>query len=224
MALLDLVLSVVAPHDCLVCGAEGKLICGWCAPDAFPDLPSRCYRCKQITSDFAVCESCRRNTSLRHVWVRTDYDATAKELMRVYKYERVSSAHKTITEAMDEILPYLPVATIIIPIPTATSRVRQRGYDQAELIAKAFARRRGLRFARTLLRLGKSRQTGARRHERLKQQIGAFTAIRPYLYQKSTVLLIDDVLTTGATLQAAAAALKQAGIKQANAAVFTQTL
>jgi len=222
MALLDLVLSVVAPHDCLVCGLEGRLVCGWCAPDAFPDLPSRCYRCKQITSDFAVCESCCRITSLRHVWIRTDYDTTAKELMRIYKYERVSSAHKTITEAMDEILPYLPVDTIIIPIPTATSRVRQRGYDQAELLARSLARQRSLLWVRAVTRLTQSRQVGADRHQRLSQLKNAFMVTKPLVIKNANILLVDDVVTTGATIEAMAATLKQAGAKSITAIAFAQ--
>jgi len=224
MNLIERLLGVIAPHNCLVCGDEGSLICDWCQPDAFMAIPSRCYRCRKATLDFRVCPSCRSQGQLTHVWTCTDYEKTAQDLVYKLKFDRAQAAANLIAQYLDETLPYLKPEVLITFVPTVTNRVRQRGYDQAELIAKAFARRRGLRFARTLLRLGKSRQTGARRHERLKQQIGAFTAIRPYLYQKSTVLLIDDVLTTGATLQAAAAALKQAGIKQANAAVFTQTL
>lgn len=222
MPFLDLVLSVVAPHDCLSCGAEGKLICAWCAPDAFPDLPSRCYRCKCITIDFAVCDSCRRKSPLKNVWVRTDYENTAKQLINLYKFERVRSAFKPISGAMEEILPFLSSDTLIVPVPTATSRVRQRGYDQSVLLARSLAGIRSLMWVRAVTRLSQSRQVGANRKQRLNQLKGAFMVTKPNLVKNANILIVDDVVTTGATIEAVATVLKQAEAKSISAITFAQ--
>ncbi len=222
MPLLDAVLSIVAPHDCLVCGNEGKLICEWCAPDAFPALPSRCYRCKHIAIDFAVCESCRRDGGLRHVWVRTDYDNAAKELMRLYKYEHARVANLAVVRAMDELLPFVHANTLIISVPTATTRVRQRGYDQAMLLARGIAVKRSLLWVRAVTRLTQTRQVGADRKQRVSQLNDAFMVIKPEIVKKADILLVDDVITTGATLEAMAKVLKKAGAKSINALVFAQ--
>lgn len=217
-------MTVLAPHNCLVCGDEGNLICNWCKPDAFTAVPPRCYRCRKATVDSRVCFTCRRQGKLTNVWAVTDYDKTAQDLIYKLKFERAQAAADLIAEYLHETLPYLKPETLVTFAPTANKRRRERGYDQAELIAKALARKRGLRFAQTLIRAEDFRQTGARRDQRLKQLSGAFWSIRSYLYKKSTVLIIDDVLTTGATLQEAAKTLKQAGAKQISAAVFAQTL
>lgn len=222
MPFLERILSVFAPHNCLVCESEGKLVCGWCAQDAFQDIPSRCYRCKRLTSDSAVCLSCRRRTPLKHVWIRTEYGETAKELLRLYKYERARSADAIIAEAMNEVLPYFQPNTLIIPVPTATSRMRKRGYDHAALLARNLACSHSLLCSRAVTHLTQSRQVGASREQRLRQLKTSLMVIKPEMVKNSEILLVDDVVTTGATLETMAAILKEAGAKTINAVVFAQ--
>lgn len=197
-------------------------MCVWCRLDALPNLPSRCFRCKRITHDFAVCDRDRKQTRLKHVWVRTDYANYAKLLLHHYKYERARAAAGVIAEAMDEALPYLPSSTIVIPVPTATSRVRQRGYDQADLLARGVARTRHFMWVRAVTRLSQSQQVGASRQKRLAQLQGNFLVVKPELVRGRDVLLVDDVVTTGATLEAVAQTLRQAGAKSVMAIVFAQ--
>ncbi len=222
MPLLDAVISVLAPHNCLVCGCEGKLICNWCAVDAFVPLPSRCYRCKRVTNEFSLCDRCKPRTPLRHVWIRTGYEGSAKDLIHTYKFERTQAAFAVITESMDEVLPYLPADTLIIPVPTATSRVRQRGYDHAYLLASELARRRQFKWLRAVTHLTQSRQVGSSRQQRLTQLADNLVVTKPAFVKGRDVLVVDDVVTTGATLEAMARALKQAGAKSVNALAFAQ--
>lgn len=122
---------------------------------------------------------------------------------------------------MVENLPYLNRETVVTHIPTATSRVRRRGYDPAELIARALAKESGLKHKTMLLRVTQTRQVGAKRNKRIMQMEYAF---KPALEVPSSVpvLLVDDLTTTGATLESAAKCLKTAGAKTVNAAVFAQ--
>lgn len=110
-----------------------------------------------------------------------------------------------------------------MPIPTATARVRERGFDHARLIAKYFAtsHRRGLYG--NLKRLGQSRQVGSKRETRLKQLENSFVVVRSRELRGKTVLLVDDVMTSGATIESAANCLKRAGIHKVYALVFAQT-
>lgn len=222
MPLLDRVLSVVAPHTCVVCSAEGKLLCKWCAPDAFPALPSRCYRCQSISTDSATCEGCRRHSPLKHVWAATNYDNAAKQLLHVYKFERARVAAPIIGDAIAQILPYISSGTFIVPVPTATVRIRQRGYDHALLIARSLAAIKNLELVWAVSRVTQSRQVGADRQKRQDQLKNAFIVSKPKAVKVANILIIDDVLTTGATLEAMASALKQAGAKTITAAVFAQ--
>lgn len=122
---------------------------------------------------------------------------------------------------IDQTLPDLPRDTIICHIPTARDRVRIRGYDQAEEIAKSLAKIRGYKHKTLLYRIGKSRQVGSGRKDRFKQLEGAFK-LRDISLEDTNILLVDDISTTGATVEEAAKTLRKSGAKTIDAAVFAQ--
>ncbi len=165
---------------------------------------------------------CSRKSALRHVWVRASYDGQVKQLVHDFKFERKQAAAEPVAVMMKEALPYLPANTIVAHIPTATNRVRQRGYDHAELIARALARQLDLQHASLLYRVTQTRQVGSRRAERIKQMEQAFTCAFPQKVAQKHILLVDDLTTTGATLESAARCLKSQGAKIINAVVFAQ--
>jgi len=222
MFIIEKLINVVAPHYCMVCGYEGAVVCAWCLPDFAAPLPERCYVCKVTTKNSAVCKKCRRKSLISHVWVRTQYEGPAKQLIHDFKFGRKLAAAEPIAQLMAESLPFLPASTIVVHIPTATNRVRKRGYDHAEKIARALAGRLGLHHDTLLMRTTQTRQVGAKRIERFAQMQDSFRARHPEKLQEATVLLIDDLTTTGATLEAAAKCLKSAGAKTVNAVVFAQ--
>ncbi|MGZ6004956.1 MAG: ComF family protein [Candidatus Saccharimonadales bacterium] len=219
MSVLDKLIGMLAPHGCLVCGREGRLVCLWCQADSFNHLPSRCYRCHAMTEDHAVCRGCRRISPLKHVWVRCDYDDLAKALVRKYKFQHARAAADDIAKLMAQDLPYFADA-LIVPLPTASRRVRQRGFDHTLLLAKSLSQILKIDWAPYLIRLGQSQQVGTKRSQRIKQVQGAFLASGNISGQE--ILLIDDVTTTGASLEEAARVLRKAGAKRVNAAVFAQ--
>jgi competence protein ComFC len=222
MPLLEKILSVVAPHQCLICQREGKLLCAWCEPDAFPPLPSRCYRCHALSNDFAVCDRCRRHSPLRQVWVRTAFEGVAKELAHGYKYERQSESLNPIVSTMAEAMPYLDDQTLLVPIPTATARKRQRGYDHALRLARHLAAQTKHMYIQPLARLNQTRQVGAGRQQRFLQLQNAFVVTKPKLVRGKRIILVDDIVTTGATLETVAQLFKAAGAKRVDAVVFAQ--
>lgn len=220
---LDLILSIIAPHQCIGCGSDGSVVCQWCLPDICTFLPERCFLCKQLSDNSASCITCRKRYKLpSHVWVRSVYDGTAKQLVRCLKFNRKRAASKTVAYLLHESLPYLPANTIIVPITTATSRIRARGYDQAALVARDLGRITKLKYRKLLHRIGHDRQVGAKRNKRLHQLSEAFFVLPSNLDKRTPILLIDDITTTGGTVIAATTALKKAGFKRITAAVFAQ--
>lgn len=212
----------MAPHECITCHKEGALVCVMCAEDVFEEVPDRCYRCLAMSKDSAVCVKCRQTSPLKHVWVATEYGGVSKQLIKLLKFERAKAACEPIAAHMTRTLPYFYSETIMVHIPTATSRQRMRGYDQSELIAKLVARQKGVRYEPLLVRLGQDRQVGATRKQRYEQAKSMFNACKPETIRGAHILLIDDILTTGASLESAAKVLKEAGAKQITAAVFAQ--
>jgi ComF family protein len=218
---LDQLLQLFCPFDCLVCGREADLICPACLP-RLPTPPGRCYRCRQPGP--ALCAVCQPATGLHTVQVVTDYRDPAAPLLHALKFARAQAAAKIVAQAMHQRLPAFPPETIICHLPTANVRVRQRGYDQAHLIARQLARLRGLPHQTLLRRQGSARQLGANRNQRLAQLQTAFYCPRPLAVQRRTILLVDDVLTTGASLESASRVLLQAGAAYVQAATFAQKL
>lgn len=216
------ILDFIAPYDCLACGQEGKLLCDWCVAEKISPLPSRCYKCRKITRDYAVCENCRPSVRIQNAWITCDYLSGAASLVKKLKYERAKIAANVISQFIIDTLPYFDEDVIVTHVPTATSRRRLRGYDQSELIAKSIAKKVGLQHRTVLARLGQSRQVGAKREKRQKQLDNAFRVCSPSEVKNAKILLVDDVVTTGATLEAAAKTLKAAGAKKIYAAAFAQ--
>jgi ComF family protein len=204
MNVIEIIMSILAPHECLTCRAEGGVLCPSCAVL----LPKA-----DVSTTLAGLDA---------VYASTQYSGVAKQIVHGLKFERQKAA----SEAMATLIVLrMPAGvqsgiTMVTHVPTATSRVRQRGYDQAEQVARQVAIR--LRVpCRTLLdRYGQSRQVGTSRQERQRQVAHAYRARRQHIPQDGCILLIDDVLTTGATLSAAALELRQAGAVSVVGAVF----
>lgn len=222
--LLDKAFSLIAPHTCLACGREGNLLCYECMKH-LPKTPSNCYRCHAASSEYRPCQTCARTSVLTLAFASTSYaEPTAKELVAQLKFSFAYQAAETIAALLAERLRaqrhLLPTEYIVTHVPTATTRMRQRGFDHAQLIARQVARELGAPHASLLARTTQQRQVGAGRAVRLMQAQHTYRARRSWLTAGANVLLIDDVITTGSTIDAAAAALKQAGASQIYVAAF----
>ncbi len=109
---------------------------------------------------------------------------------------------------------------VVVAVPAAPARLRRRGFDPAELLADALAARLDLPRARALRRADGPRQVGRSRSSRRTSP----PRVRPAGAAPARALLVDDVLTTGATLAACAGALRRAGATRVEAAVFARAL
>jgi ComF family protein len=220
----------LAPAVCVGCGNEGAVLCVACCASEILPYGSRCWRCGTLTLNARTCKRCRPG-SPKHIWIATDYSGVAKETIHTYKFGHLRVAAITLAELMHEsFLTYnsdegiLAANYLVVPIPTATSRIRERSFGPAELIARNFARIARLEYANALGRLGQAKQRGARREQRLKQVEGQYYVKKTKKIAGRRILLIDDVLTTGGTLKSAYKTLRNSGSGPVDGVVFAKKL
>jgi competence protein ComFC len=229
--ILETVIGWLAPPVCMGCGSEGETLCAFCSASEIIPFGERCWRCNALSLRSRTCVSCSRNGSPRHVWVTTDYNGIAKEVVQKYKFGHQRIASRAIAKLMAETFllfnsPEDIAANnyVLASVPTATSRVRERGFDHAALLAESIARQLGLPSSKILGRIGQSRQVGTTRSERIKQAEGKYFVRKPEIVSGRNILLIDDVITTGATVQEVAKTLRKSGARTIDALVFAKRL
>lgn len=219
MVLLDTVIGLLAPIVCQGCGREGSVLCVDCLSKIKP-VPPRCYRCHKATKEYRTCSSCRSRTPIRRLVPLSVYSGELKQALHALKYERMRVA----AQELVNLLP-CPVAfeqAAFVPVPTTSQRVRVRGYDQAVLLARAFAKKTDTIHSILLRRVSQKHQVGASGKLRREQLIGAFEVRAQGAILPNYVVLVDDVLTTGSTLEEAAKTLRAAGVKTIDAVVVAQ--
>ena len=221
--MFEQIIGLIAPHKCLGCNAENTLLCMTCKQQITPVMSS-CFRCHTPTSNYQPCTKCLQQGLLRHVYQSTMYTELPKRLIYALKFEHNKAAARYIAQYMDSHTPFIVPGTIVCAVPTATSRIRARGYDQAVIIAKAFASHRRLPYLPLLARTTQARQVGSSLSQRQAQLMMAFRIHKPIPSPNRPILLIDDVITTGSTLSAAAHVLRDHGAQQIAAAVFARAL
>ena len=227
MSILDSLLSLVAPHQCLGCSNEGTLLCSLCSQRLVVGT-QRCYNCQRPAAGGLTCADCYKRGYLFQVQAAASYKGLAKELVRKLKFSGAQAAIRPMIAAMSRLLVDISSVNeqasslVVVPVPTATGRQRRRGYDQASLLARAVARRQGVGYVPCLRRLGQAHQVGAGRAQRLAQLSGAFVVVRPERIHGKHVVLVDDVITTGATFEVAARVLHQAGAAHVSAIAFAR--
>lgn len=195
--LLQRVVEFTTPTTCLLCSAEPRLLCADCYSRALPPLPP--------SEPQAV----------------TSYDDIGKELIRRFKFEGDQEAGRLCARYMAELVAAEDF-DVVTAAPTTPARRRQRGYDQAVLLAREVARRLAVPYAPGLVRVKHVHQIGQGREQRLAQAEGLYVAVNAREFTFKRVLLIDDVTTTGATLRAAADTLLGTGAAEVVCLAFAR--
>ncbi len=206
-------LDLLYPPRCSLCGAHGALLCDMCASLLPLTEGVRCEQCWVPVEAAGVCGHCFK-TPPSFVSIRSAYvmEREARTLAHQLKYEDLTSLAAPMGRLMAGVADVRGI-DVVVPVPLHRGRERSRGYNQSRELARHVAAvhalaidTRALRRVRDTAPLAKTMH----RDERRVIVAGAFRAA-PERCEDRRILLIDDVVTTGATLDACAAALLDAG-------------
>lgn len=209
--MINTLLGIVAPHHCYGCQKTGTLLCDNCKYNIENEPFGRCIRCLGLSGVSGICERCA-DAPYSQVWCIGERRDVVEQLIDGYKFYNALDAARMLGTIMADTLPDIPPDACFVPIPTIATHVRQRGYDHTREIVRVLRRRCGCRSEYVLRRKTQTVQRGASRVKRLQQAKQAFrvdtnTQINPTV----PYILVDDVYTTGATIDAAAHLLREAG-------------
>lgn len=206
--MLDGLVSLLAPHPCSGCGKIGTILCPRCEYDIVSQPYLDCLVCGRNDSSDGMCRRCR--PAYQKAWCVGERVAHLETLIDRVKFARAQAGIRTLAHLLDVRLPPLDPQVVLVPIPTTPRHIRRRGYDHVASMTTLLASTRRLHVDRCLERATSTVQRGAGRDVRLQQAAHAFS-VRHKLEPQTTYLLVDDVMTTGATMQAAAHILQQNG-------------
>jgi len=215
------------PSQCAICKAwPSHAICDACVA-AFGQPVSRCQKCA-AKSVLKICGACLQNPpALNACWAAMSYTWPWVSLIAQFKFQSQPGWARHFALLMHStpfVADALELAQVLIPIPLSFKRLSERGFNQSLVLSQQLSREKT--HPSSLLRMRNTlAQSSLPRNERLTNLKGAFV-VAPLMAAKlrgQRILLIDDVMTSGATLNAAAQVLKQAGAAHVSALVFART-
>ena len=213
--LKGMALDLLFPQWCVGCGKEGDFICYSCRRSLPQIMPPLCPRCGKPQPSGILCPSCvgwrARIDGIRSPF---RFDGVMRQAIYQLKYRNLRALAAPLAKLLNDYLSTNPVpGEVLVPVPLHQKRLKERGYNQSSLLAHELGRLTNLPVVDNCLIRQRHAPPQARTStvdERRSNVAHAFTCYDDRLRDKQ-VLLIDDVSTSGATLDACAAALKIAG-------------
>lgn len=229
MNIFSAVNNLFFPPHCIFCdritGFTSKYhICEKCEREITPLMGSRCRICMRKTrGNFGtdLCAQCRSNPpSYDRLRACYDYDTVSASILRL-KFSKRCDHAGTMGMLMANLIEE-GSADYIIPVPISRERLRERGYNQSELIAKEISRITQIPLRTDILAkvLDNKPQSSLKYSERTKNVKNAYSALRPADTKGKRIILIDDVSTTRSTISECAKTLKSAGAASVECVTF----
>lgn len=216
--LLALGLDIFFPQKCIGCGKFGSHLCPKCQEKIRVINIFGCPKCNQITKNGKFCPRHRVKSNLTGVMVATRYNiGPTKELIHRFKYDGLKEILPILGDLLIERLNKSAIRgkAILVPVPLHFWRKNQRGFNQSELLANYVGEKTGTKVETILIRKRNTKaQASLKGKDRLHNLDQAFALKSNMNLKDKTIILVDDVSTTGSTLEECAKVLRKAGARQ----------
>ena len=215
-------LDLLLPQRCVVCGLGGTQFCSTCLTRLPRIEPPLCERCGTPTAwPVRRCRECAgRRLAFASARAAVLYDDAVRALVAAWKERALRRLAAGAVSVVIEVVPP-PKADVVTFIPPDPDRELKRGHHPPRQLAEQLARRWELQLATPLRRRAARRQRGLSRAERRRNVAGVFSAKGAV---PRSFVLIDDVFTSGATVNAAASALRKAGARRVEVVTFARVV
>ncbi|MCL6096880.1 MAG: ComF family protein [Patescibacteria group bacterium] len=219
------ILDFIFPKHCVSCKKLGSYLCENCFSYLSFDAKSLCLVCNKPTFNGLTHPYCRKKYSIDGCFSVLPYNKTAQKLIYNFKYKPyltdlkfvlVDLFYDNLIQNEDFNKELEKGGWIFIPIPLFSSKLRKRGYNQAEILAEELSKKFNFPFQNILERIKDTKtQVGRSNIDRKLNVKGAFKLdASGYMLEARNVFLVDDVVTTGSTLLEASKILKRNGVKR----------
>ncbi len=226
----DFILDLILPINCVGCGQEGFWICKNCYIDLIKnDITKKCFSCGKQIKAGSLCQLCSPLFCFDSLYIAGNYqNQILSELIKIYKYRFARKLSLVLADYIYDRLMLLPPTSkqsfslypdlskfLFIPVPLHRKRQQWRGFNQAELIARELINKTSGELVKNYLRRIKFHlpQTRLKKEQRKKNIKNAFVWQGPKLHDRK-IILLDDIITTGATLNECARILKENGANE----------
>ncbi len=208
-------LDLLFPKHCVGCGREGEFVCTACFHTIKRFFPPLCPLCGRPQINGVLCQDCVNwNAKVDGIRSPFQFDGVIREAIHQLKYKQLSAISSQLAFFLSEYLKTYPIpADVLVAVPLHPKRLRQRGFNQSVLLANEVGRLCSLPVVNSCLirkRYTMPQAMTGSVGERWENVIDTFSCQTSELTNRK-VLLIDDVATSGATLNACAQALKSSG-------------
>jgi ComF family protein len=226
--LSGLTLDLLFPRWCVGCGKEGELICDKCRRSMVRLVPPVCPKCGRPQASGVLCPSCVGwNSSIDGIRSPFRFEGVARHAVHQLKYRNLRILSRPLAGMMHDYLVKAPVPSdTLVPVPLHPRRLRERGYNQSGLLADALGKLTSLPVIHDGLIRARYTPPQARTPsvERRRANLDGAFASAGECFKDRRVLLVDDVATSAATLEACAVALKYAGAASGWGLVLTREI
>jgi len=221
--------DMLFPLSCLLCGREDVWLCPDCQRQLARYDATRCPNCTAGVKPHAFCPACSREAQLDALCILYSYDdPTVEELVQTLKYRYATSLSSVFTDLFSlrktELSSFIGKESVIVPIPLHSKRERERGFNQSAILAKSIASCLNARYDQGILKRTRYTEPQAQLNKEGRKQNmrDAFICVDSLAVSNKNVILIDDVATTGTTLESAASALRKCGVRSVRGLAFAR--